>query len=69
MSIYDVLFQVGLFAMCLSGFVFFAAFTIGFLFTEVMPTFANIAARCIRPLLFSTAWTLAAAILGSVVTP
>lgn len=69
MTIYDVLFQVGLFSMCLFGFGFFAAFTIGFLFTEVMPTSANLAARCIKPLLFSTAWTIAAAILGSVVTP
>lgn len=69
MSVYEVLFQIGLFAMCFFGGGFFVSFTIAFIWAEVMPTFAAFAAKCIRPLLVSVAWTVAAAILNATVTP
>ena len=69
MSVYEVLFQIGLFAMCFFGGGFFVFIVIAFIFDELSAPFIRLATRCLVPSLVSLVWTVAAAILAAVVTP
>ena len=69
MNVYEVLFQIGLFAMCFFGGGFFVFIVIAILFDEVSSPFTRLASGLALPWVVSLIWTVAAAILAAVVTP